>query len=487
MLDGTHRELGILETLSSAHEIREIFDPSPLVTVALHRLLLAILHRIFGPASAEEWKSLWESRHFNERQLQNYLNKWHSRFDLFDKEYPFYQTAEFGTRKVKTVMINNMLPEMARGNNPTLFDHTFDNGCASLDCAAAARNLISLQAFKLGGLSGLGANFVDAPSARSVIFLVRADDLFGTLMLNAIRYDVTTNEPIPSFGDDNPAWEQNQIQESALPQGYLDYLTWQTLLLRLVADHGTSKVVGCEMALGRNFRNDSSFFDPAVAYRKNVKAGWLGFRFRENRMLWRDSTSLFTIVSEDNRPPLTIQWLSLLVKRKIIDRSSIYRADAYGMGTNQARIDFWRHERLPLPLHYLADESLIEDLQRGLGKCEKSAKVLRYALRISAKGILAAPEREPDKDDVTALVNHFGSDRQYWSRLEPHFHSLLTELPHDWNQALNTWGGILRRTCWVCFEDATRDLAGSARTLRSIVEARQSLGRGLKQVFAETG
>ena len=56
MLDGTTREFGLLETLARAHEVEEVFDPSPLITASLHRLLLAILHRNFGPASIQEWR-----------------------------------------------------------------------------------------------------------------------------------------------------------------------------------------------------------------------------------------------------------------------------------------------------------------------------------------------------------------------------------------------------------------------------------------------
>lgn len=483
MLDGESRELGILETLSRAHEIREIFDPSPLVTASLHRLLLAILHRNFGPASIEKWKNLWEAGQFDEEVLQGYFDKWRSRFDLFDKEHPFYQTAEFGKRKMKTVPVNDLLPEMAKGNNPTLFDHTFDDSYAPVDAATAVRNLLALQAYKLGGLSGLGPNFIDAPSARDILFFVHGNNLFHTLTLNLVRYDEAKNEPIPS-SDDEPTWEQDQIQEASLPKGYLDYLTWQTLLLRLVTESSGLTIVGCKMALGRSLKNDGNLFDPAVAHRKSAKAGWLGLHFRENRALWRDSTSLLSIASEENRSPRTIQWLSLLVKRKVIEKSSIYRVDAYGLGTNQAKIDFWRRERLPLPLDYLADESLVEDLQTALNECEKAAEALRSALRYLAKGILAPQQGKADKNAVTNLVNHLGADKLYWSRLETPFYRLLTELPNSRNEALDTWAAKLRSTAWDAFNEATRGLDRSARTLKALVAARQTLGGKLKHVLS---
>lgn len=58
--DGTARELSLREALGSAATIREIGDPSPPVTIALHRLLLAILHRsLRGPDSPDTWAEMW--------------------------------------------------------------------------------------------------------------------------------------------------------------------------------------------------------------------------------------------------------------------------------------------------------------------------------------------------------------------------------------------------------------------------------------------
>ena len=77
MPDGSHVELSLQGTLLQAHEIREIFDQSPLVTAALHRLLLAILHRNFGPASRSEWQTLWQAKRFDSARLGSYFSGWH--------------------------------------------------------------------------------------------------------------------------------------------------------------------------------------------------------------------------------------------------------------------------------------------------------------------------------------------------------------------------------------------------------------------------
>ena len=95
MLDGTRDEKNIKEVILEASDIKEIFDNSPLVTVALHRLLLAILHRNLGPANENEWGFLWNngSGEWDTDRILTYLDKWQHRFDLFDNKYPFYQCS----------------------------------------------------------------------------------------------------------------------------------------------------------------------------------------------------------------------------------------------------------------------------------------------------------------------------------------------------------------------------------------------------------
>ena len=52
---GKPQELSLRDTLTRAHEIRELPDDSPLVTVSLHRLLLAILQQF--PAACKSQHS----------------------------------------------------------------------------------------------------------------------------------------------------------------------------------------------------------------------------------------------------------------------------------------------------------------------------------------------------------------------------------------------------------------------------------------------
>ena len=92
-LGGAAAEWSLRETLARAHEVREMVDPSPLATVALHRLLLAVVHRGFGPASRTAWHALWSAGRLDPARLDATLDAARPRFDLFDPVHPFYQST----------------------------------------------------------------------------------------------------------------------------------------------------------------------------------------------------------------------------------------------------------------------------------------------------------------------------------------------------------------------------------------------------------
>src|SRR5688572_1146322 len=93
-LDGMPVELSLWETLREAPRLRELQGETPLVTAALYRPLLAILHRVFGPHRRREWQQLWQAGQWDETALEAYFRQWRSRFDLFEAEHPFYQIAQ---------------------------------------------------------------------------------------------------------------------------------------------------------------------------------------------------------------------------------------------------------------------------------------------------------------------------------------------------------------------------------------------------------
>jgi len=249
---GKPQELSLRDTLTDAHKIRELSDDSPLVTVSLHRLLLAILHRNFGPASFREWKEWWQRGQWDSDKLNRYFDAWKHRFNLFDKERPFYQVLRMQNAQGKDVELHPvalLAHEAATGNNATLFDHNFRDAPEAYSAAVTARYLIAHQAFSLGGGVSHPFNLCHAPLVRGFTVLALGNNLFETLALNLLIYN--KERPIPQLGKDLPVWEQDSTRQpdknGTHAQGYIDYLTWQSRRLHLIEpEEEASGVLWCK-------------------------------------------------------------------------------------------------------------------------------------------------------------------------------------------------------------------------------------------------
>ena len=165
---GQMHELGILNALARAHELRGLEGESPLVTAALYRLLLAILQRVFGPENHTGWGELWNMRLWEQEAIASYLREWERRFDLFNEAHPFYQTTE---DRVEPRSIALLPPGMAAG---AFYNHAVDDSEYALTPAQAARWLVASQTFGLGGICRPRKKlfFEQAPGVGGAVLLV---------------------------------------------------------------------------------------------------------------------------------------------------------------------------------------------------------------------------------------------------------------------------------------------------------------------------
>jgi len=497
MLDGEISDLGLYDTLARAHEIREIVDASPLVTVSLHRLLLAILHRVFGPSDAANWAELWRAGSFDEERLGEYLNEWRHRFDLFDPQRPFYQTPGMPEKMLKS--ISKLATELAAGNNETLFDHTLDTMVTAMTPARAARVIVAAHNFAASGThSGEHGNLKASasPLRGGIAFLFRGDSAFETLMLNLVAYDPHNQQPpgIVGVGDDLPAWEQetSPSPENVYPRGYLDYLTWQSRRIWMPppSDRQTQLVV-CQAALskGREFPDDCYPRDPMMVHRKSSRGTdhpWPPLKFTEGKALWRDSMSLLQSVPGQVTRPWVVEWVASLDAVGALEGASRFGLSAFGLTSQMgkaAKTTLWRHERMPLPLHYLRDSELVGDLAKALDMAEATRAALRKHLWQLAAIVLAPDEEQkPDPDLVSKMVEGFPAMSLYWSELDTHFHRLVLDLPGDLKHrtgVLAWWSNeCVAQTAMDAFARTVRGLPQTPRFLRAIVRTEGRL-RGM--------
>lgn len=477
---GTPRQVGLRQALVDARDFRELFDNSPLVMAATLRLLLALLHRVFGPKDRSDWRALWKAGCFDANALDAYFAKWSNRFDLFDKEHPFYQVAEEPQRPAS---IGALLYELF---SATLFEHTLHDAGVTLSPAAAARTLLVAQMYGFGGRVSGPAYFTEGPHTRDILFFAAGDSLFETLMLNLIRYN--KEYPRISGPRDCPAWEMDDPFKPARtePFGYLDYLTWQNRRIRLIPELDGSGVVVRQMELNPGLPSpEDQKLDPYKLYRSSDK-GLSALRFREDRDLWRDSDVLFRLNAEDSQAPAFLDELSHLVRQRVLSRAQTRRLMAFGLSAKpgQVVIYFHRGQHLPLPLAYLEDEALVGVLSRALELAEETRSRLWRASSTLINLFLApnygdGSETRPNPDDVQRLRDHLAIERHYWSQLETPFYHTLQAIAEQGTNALIPWVAILRSAAQNALHTAADTLERSPRGLKAQVRARQQLAREL--------
>ncbi len=483
--DSTLVELGLREAILRAHEVREIVAENPLATGALYRLLLALLHRVYGPADEDAWLALWQASRWEAGPLDAYLGHWHDRFDLFDPQRPFLQRAD---PRVRPRPVTVLLPEAASGNNPTLFDHTVEGDPVSLTPAQAARALLAALAFGLAGLSGLPAKFTDAPCARGALFVAEGDTLFETLCLNLARYPRPEDAP-----EDRPSWEVDDPSQPRRdrPLGRLDLYTWPNRNILLLPEGGGPGAVVRQATMAPNLPLHPDVLDPMKCFRVDPKRGHLPLRFTEERALWRDVTVLLA-TTESSRPPLAAGWLRGLVDWGYLPRQRRLRFVGIGMANDQAKVNFIRTERLPLPLEYLAEKALVDAVEECLQLAEEVARQLWGAAQTLARVLLSpgnggADGREPRREDVAPLTGQWAVERHYWSRLELPFRELLVALPADLTGSRLAWRETLRTCAREALEAVCRSLEQDPRRMKAVVRARDQLTAGLARVLRTAG
>ena len=503
MLDGSRRSLGLREILVQAQDIGELGGGSPLEVAALHRLLLAVLHRNLDIGNERKWAAVWKTGAFNPGVINDYFEKWHRRFDLFGRERPFYQVADLDLTKGGS----SARLFFHQDNNPTLFTHVATADPPSLTPAESARLLVGFMAFDVGGRKsdppGISANA--ALLNKGAVVLAKGNNLFETLMLNLCRYAPEDEEPWPFSRDqDVPTWERDEetLPVDRRPAGYIDLLTWQSRRILLQPEIGVdgSTVVrnvvimkGAQPPNGFELRKRETM----LAFKSNPRAKgtqdpWPVVTLTEDRALWRDSHALMASTSAESERPKTLTWLADLASDDIIPYSQIVPVDVLGLRSNRAKIEFWRHERLPLPLAYLKDKQLVGTLREVLELTETTAQNLNRAMWTMATRVLAAdPDRSPKAEDVRSLSDHLGAARAYWSHLEAPFKRLLVDLPDDKDEEgeyggvqIGRWKSTLRDALWRSFRESTRGMERSTRNLKAVALAERSLAATTRKHLA---
>lgn len=510
---GEHRLFGLCAVLANAHRICEIEDDSPLVTVALHRLLLTVLHRNFGPRTMNQWRDLWQSGEWHMGALDDYFRKHTERFDAFDTKHPFAQVPPMpGT---ETHPVTKLVRECASGNNATLFDHHFNDVSDGVSPGTAMQHLLAFQLYAGAGGVSKPFNFTDAPLARGRSLMAIGDNLFETLCLNLVRY--TGERPIPWDADDDPPqWERTKLappsKEGTAPDGYMDYLTFQVRRVHLVPPDASGLVRWCQIQQSYKL-NGEGRPDPFLSYQRIEERGYVPMLFHLARATWRDSGILFGLSSEDRTRPAIFDHLAqvqVLRDRGEVVARPAYRFSALGarLSSGQPDIIFWRHERLPLPLAYLNDGDLRAILDNALPHAERVGRALDAATVAFARWVFVPEPKVDTKErkkqyadkskNIAALKTELAPGRRYWPALDTAFAAFLVAQAEERaasgatgqipvGPAFRAWTAAVRQAAVNDFCAMVGGQDVTARVLRARVVAEQVFYSALKRARDAAG
>lgn len=452
--DGTRDALNIPQTIIQAHQIRALYDPSPLVTVSIHRLLLAILQEVIAPKTPNDLKRVWQARQFTAEQLQPFAEKYAHRFDLFSLTVPFLQSADLPLqpqKKADSKPISYLIPEEPAGTGVTHYTHAYDNH-QRLCSACAAKGLLMIPAFASSGGAGIKPSINGVPP---IYVIPGGETLFESLTASLTMPQF---QPKIKAKDDVPWWKHDPViaKKGELQHvGYLQSLTFparRTRLHPVLAEQQPCTRCGqitpwhvatmiYEMGESRP-KNAPWWRDPFAAYRppKNEKdtKDPTPIRPVEGRALWREFNGFILPSHKDYRPAILSQ-LEEVSEVLPYNKNTRIPLRLVGIRTDmKMKIFEWQESGFAVPPRLLTDMDSAEFIEKEL----EFAKQCDGTIKSTFRQYFGGGGKTKRFESVTTQMS-----RQYWQELGLAFHTHIQQytaeadgqkLFEDWlNQVVN--------------------------------------------------
>jgi CRISPR system Cascade subunit CasA len=468
--DWQRQEVSLIELFENADKYREIQADNPPTTLALHRFLIAILHRAYsGPRDEEHWEEIRDDR--GQKAIE-YLKQHFDKFDLFHPEYPFMQDISIKSDAAGEIY---QAAQIHGNNTSTVFCHEHQWSQAKISIPEGARLLLRLQIFDVGGKKAGAtdsAGVIHTMGAANI--LVRGQTLRDTLILNLMQYNPSGEIPTPINGEDLPSWERHSSPPAnRIPSGYIDHLTYQYRRCRIFL--AGENVVRAASHPGDKLPRDLSAqtWECSIPYVKNPK-GSFPLRLSLDRLLWRDS-AVFLQSSDSSTRPRILDWIADLKAGDLVEEN--IHLQVLGLIVDNAKPLEWTSSQFSAPVIYLTNRDLWKSLSTALEIVEKNQQVFR-AFKGSPYHTLAETLKNGDASKLAGTLN---GETRYWSTLDREFQILLTKLPEDKTideqgtiygiNELPSWTETVQRAARRAFTDSIesiRNYEARAKALRSL-------------------
>ncbi len=335
-LDGGARDVGVLEVLAGAHEVRRLDLPAPsMLPVLLRQVLLPVVLDVLGaPRSGRDWGERFERGRLSPpevEQVADYLGpRYGDRLRLLDRLRPFAQVAGLDAISGEVKPSTLLVPAIASGNNVPLFSGLTEADDLELTLPQAALWLLHAQCWDTAAIKTGAVGDPQAKAGKTTgnptgalgqlgVIVPTGRTLYETLLLNipvlpdgldpADRPQWAASDgPLPAGVADpgSPRWSARP------PLGLLDLLTFQSRRIRLIpveTDDGVRvrQVVIC--AGDRMTATSQTEPHTAWTHTTKPKAGRPAYRPRRHlsgRAAWQGMAALLALtLPEDSDGPYT--------------------------------------------------------------------------------------------------------------------------------------------------------------------------------------
>jgi CRISPR system Cascade subunit CasA len=499
---GGRKELGILETLTDAENLAAIEDPSPLVTAALHRFLLAVLYRALeGPCDSDEAKKLFQDG-LPKEKIRDYLAKWWSRFWLFDEKYPFGQIPDFQPKLWHAW--TTLAAEHNADNAKVLFDHVDVTAAGGISPAKACLWVLATQTFALSAGKSELQHTGTAPSAGTLMVIPVGQNLRDTLLFCLIPQmkEVMRN--------DFPMWEREPEslvyltkaikviekktgkEKDRAPErmatGLVDIYSWRSRTI-ILKETINSEIFDVGLASGIGYKETME--DPMVGYViKEVKDDDSKEKVKKriamhlgDKGIWRDFDSL--LPDGNQLAPKVIENAITLAKnkREQVPKGILVIGQRYY--PPRPNIAYWRKEFFILPGAIAGNKFIRGDIRSYLQSAEDGGQTLLIAFESFAKDALRHGARKVEAEDVQNYIAQISALPYYWSTLEAKFHEILNSytIEKDPEDIRLDWLVAVRKALSDSWKLHQRSIAGNdAWAIRALVKAEDIIAKKIAEL-----
>lgn len=481
--------LSLHDVLQQATEIHALYETSPLIVAAIHRLLVAILQDIYQPQRTPDLVAIWRNRAFHPDKIATFGNRYADRFDLFSEDAPFLQTADLSrqpTKADKAKPVGYLIQEQTVGTAVTHYNHAYDSD-QTFCSHCAAKGLLLIPPFASSGGAGIKPSINGVPP---IYVLPGGYTLFVSLTasLTTTRY-----QPTPSQAVRDVAWWQRSLpvtidkSHEIRRVGYLHSLLFPARRVRLHPRRFSQPCTRCGQQttwavntmvyqMGESRAKTAPFWrDPFAAYRipKKAKKAPLPVRPVLNRALWREFAALFlpdkideTSGLKATRPAIIDQLNEIWTEDKTILPFNKIPLRTIGLRTDmKMKIFEWEEAGFIVPPRLLGDADMAQYIQINVEFAIRSDSTLKSTFNQYFGGGGKAGRYAALKQQMS---------HTYWQRLGEEFqiHILKYSTGANPETLKHEWLDTVLRTARYTFEQtvlalpATGDLPVPPRVKR---------------------